>query len=238
LCAYLIPCGAATSAPNRSAPCASHCCGACSEMLVLAPPPRPCPEIDPLPWCAQLARETTVLVKSYTLPDGRTIKVGPERFAAPEVLFNPRLANKEQPGLAQIAFQCIQVRQCCCIVVQTLQYRIAVQCSSAVQPYSSAVQPYSSADPAVQHCNSVATWQCSSAEPPLRVHDLPVHPTLRTRGKQGWATQPSSAGRCGSTAVQQYGGSAGASVGSSGAAQVLQVLIPEHPGAVGVYAGR
>ena len=57
----------------------------------------------------QLARETTALAKSYTLPDGRTIKLGPERFVAPEVLFNPRLANREQPGLAQMAFQCIQV---------------------------------------------------------------------------------------------------------------------------------
>ena len=74
-----------------------------------------------------MARETTVLTKSYTLPDGRTIKVGPERFAAPEVLFNPRLANKEQPGLAQMAFQCIQVGGRCSSAAAGLQ------CSSAAQ---------------------------------------------------------------------------------------------------------
>jgi len=37
----------------------------------------------------QLAEETTVLLKKYTLPDGRFIKVGEERFQAPEVLFHP-----------------------------------------------------------------------------------------------------------------------------------------------------
>ncbi|CAG7725254.1 unnamed protein product, partial [Allacma fusca] len=31
----------------------------------------------------KLALETTVLVETYTLPDGRVIKVGGERFEAP-----------------------------------------------------------------------------------------------------------------------------------------------------------
>lgn len=35
----------------------------------------------------KLAEDTTVLVESYTLPDGRVIKVGSERFEAPECLF-------------------------------------------------------------------------------------------------------------------------------------------------------
>lgn len=38
----------------------------------------------------QLARETTCLNETYTLPDGRTIRVGAERFMAPEALINPR----------------------------------------------------------------------------------------------------------------------------------------------------
>ncbi|RVW45218.1 Actin-related protein 2 [Vitis vinifera] len=37
----------------------------------------------------QLGLETTILVKNYTLPDGRVIKVGTERFQAPEALFTP-----------------------------------------------------------------------------------------------------------------------------------------------------
>ena len=47
----------------------------------------------------KLARETTALVESYELPDGRTIKVGQERFEAPECLFQPGLVDVEQPGV-------------------------------------------------------------------------------------------------------------------------------------------
>nr|BAU61515.1 actin related protein2 [Parachlorella kessleri] len=57
---------------------------------------------------AKLARETTCLVKSYTLPDGRVIRVGAERFTAPEAMFNPSLLGVEAPGIAEMAFSCIQ----------------------------------------------------------------------------------------------------------------------------------
>lgn len=56
----------------------------------------------------KLAEETTVLVESYTLPDGRTIRVGSERFEAPECLFQPHLVDCEQPGIAEFLFQTIQ----------------------------------------------------------------------------------------------------------------------------------
>eukprot|EP00898_Chlorokybus_atmophyticus_P005748 jgi/Chlat1/6174/Chrsp41S09036 len=56
----------------------------------------------------QLARDTTVVLKSYTLPDGRVIQVGPERFMAPEALFRPELIGVEGPGLAELVFKCIQ----------------------------------------------------------------------------------------------------------------------------------
>lgn len=55
----------------------------------------------------KLANETTVLVEEYTLPDGRTIKVGGERFGAPEALFQPHLINVESPGVAEMLFNCI-----------------------------------------------------------------------------------------------------------------------------------
>lgn len=57
----------------------------------------------------QLARETTCQQRAYTLPDGRTIRVGSERFMAPEALFNPSLLDVESPGIAEQVFQCIQV---------------------------------------------------------------------------------------------------------------------------------
>ncbi|KAH7315977.1 hypothetical protein KP509_21G072600 [Ceratopteris richardii] len=56
----------------------------------------------------QLGVETTILVKQYTLPDGRVIKVGGERFQAPEALFNPDLLDIDGEGLAETAFRCVQ----------------------------------------------------------------------------------------------------------------------------------
>jgi len=56
----------------------------------------------------KLALETTVLVESYTLPDGREIKIGAERFEAAEALFNPILADKEGKGMHELVFDTIQ----------------------------------------------------------------------------------------------------------------------------------
>ncbi|KAH9791852.1 actin-related protein 2 [Citrus sinensis] len=56
----------------------------------------------------QLGLETTILVKNYTLPDGRVIKVGTERFQAPEALFTPELIDVEGDGMADMVFRCIQ----------------------------------------------------------------------------------------------------------------------------------
>ncbi|EWZ28195.1 actin-related protein, ARP2 class [Fusarium oxysporum Fo47] len=56
----------------------------------------------------RLSEDTTVLVKEYTLPDGRIVRVGSERFEAPECLFQPHLVNSESPGLSEILFNTIQ----------------------------------------------------------------------------------------------------------------------------------
>ncbi|RKO92693.1 actin family, partial [Blyttiomyces helicus] len=42
------------------------------------------------------------------LPDGRVIKVGSERFEAPEALFQPHLVDVETPGVAELLFGAIQ----------------------------------------------------------------------------------------------------------------------------------
>lgn len=68
----------------------------------------------------RLSEETTVMVESYQvcirfppgfrcltilqLPDGRVIKVGSERFEAPECMFQPHLVDVEQPGMAGTSF--------------------------------------------------------------------------------------------------------------------------------------
>ena len=79
----------------------------------------------------RLSEETTTLVESYVvrhlafvpyffprfdmhhllslqLPDGRVIKVGSERFEAPECMFQPHLVDIEQPGVAEMLFETIQ----------------------------------------------------------------------------------------------------------------------------------
>jgi actin-related protein 2 len=55
----------------------------------------------------RIADETTCLVQQFTLPDGRTIKLGAERFQAPEVLFSPELMGVEGGGMADLVFKCI-----------------------------------------------------------------------------------------------------------------------------------
>jgi actin-related protein 2 len=56
----------------------------------------------------KLAQETTCLMENYTLPDGRVIKIGRERFEAPECLFNPSLIDSEKSGMADMVFEMIQ----------------------------------------------------------------------------------------------------------------------------------
>jgi actin-related protein 2 len=55
-----------------------------------------------------LALETTVLIRKYTLPDGRVIKLGRERYQASEVLFNPSLIDVEDCGVHEMLFNMIQ----------------------------------------------------------------------------------------------------------------------------------
>lgn len=43
----------------------------------------------------------------YALPDGQKLKVGSERFRAPEILFDPELIGLEWPGLHQIVVDAI-----------------------------------------------------------------------------------------------------------------------------------
>jgi actin-related protein 2 len=71
----------------------------------------------------KLAEETTVLVENYTLPDGRVIRVGSERFEAPECMFQPHLVDCEQPGIAEMLFNTIQTAD---VDVRTSLYKAIV----------------------------------------------------------------------------------------------------------------
>jgi centractin len=39
---------------------------------------------------------------TYTLPDGTTLKLGPERYMAPEILFHPHLVGLEDKGVHEL----------------------------------------------------------------------------------------------------------------------------------------
>ncbi|KAF4627943.1 hypothetical protein G7Y89_g10206 [Cudoniella acicularis] len=46
-------------------------------------------------------------VVEYVLPDGNKIKIGAERFRAPEILFDPEIIGLEYPGIHQIVVDAI-----------------------------------------------------------------------------------------------------------------------------------
>ena len=47
-------------------------------------------------------------MKSFVLPDGSTLEIGPARFRAPEVLFRPDLIGEEYEGLHECLVFAIQ----------------------------------------------------------------------------------------------------------------------------------
>jgi len=59
--------------------------------------------------CCQLASDDTDAkrIVEYTLPDGNILKLGQERFRAPEALFTPELIGAEDVGSHQVLFDAI-----------------------------------------------------------------------------------------------------------------------------------
>ncbi|KAL1915448.1 uncharacterized protein VTP21DRAFT_6572 [Calcarisporiella thermophila] len=51
---------------------------------------------------AKEEKETAGKTDDFMLPDGHIIKLGPERFRAPEILFNPELVGLEYAGIHQV----------------------------------------------------------------------------------------------------------------------------------------
>ncbi|KAI9710657.1 MAG: Actin-like protein [Bogoriella megaspora] len=58
-------------------------------------------------WTTGAATRTENKSLEYALPDGNKIKVGTERFRAPEILFDPEIIGLEYPGIHQIVVDSI-----------------------------------------------------------------------------------------------------------------------------------
>lgn len=52
-------------------------------------------------------KETGAGERKYELPDGNTVSVTTERIKAAELLFNPRLIDRDMPGLHDTTFNCL-----------------------------------------------------------------------------------------------------------------------------------
>ena len=57
----------------------------------------------------RLARETCCFDKTFHLPDGKSIRLGRERFEAAELLFNPLVDGVESLGTSELVFKAINV---------------------------------------------------------------------------------------------------------------------------------
>ena len=57
----------------------------------------------------KLAEKVSGMEKQYTLPDGETLTIGPERFLAPEAFFNPSSIGKEETPLDEAVYSVVQL---------------------------------------------------------------------------------------------------------------------------------
>ncbi|KAK7268577.1 hypothetical protein RIF29_21278 [Crotalaria pallida] len=54
-----------------------------------------------------IANSSSVVEKSYKLPDGHVITIGDERFRCPEILFDPSIIGKESPAIHEMTYYSI-----------------------------------------------------------------------------------------------------------------------------------
>ena len=79
-----------------------------------------------------VTNDSSCLGKEYSLPDGRVIKIGEERFRCPEVLFRPHFESSEQTGLIEKLNSTIQ--KCDIDIQGQLYYNIVLSGGSTLLP--------------------------------------------------------------------------------------------------------
>ncbi|KAL9112274.1 MAG: hypothetical protein Q9227_003392 [Pyrenula ochraceoflavens] len=66
----------------------------------------PDPKREEKEWASALGKMDSKMI-DYTLPDGHKIRLGTERFRAPEILFQPEIIGSEYPGVHQMVVDAI-----------------------------------------------------------------------------------------------------------------------------------
>jgi len=65
------------------------------------------PKKEEKEWAGPAGKMANEKIVEYELPDGNKIKIGAERFRAPEILFDPEIIGLEYPGIPQIVVDAI-----------------------------------------------------------------------------------------------------------------------------------
>ena len=69
----------------------------------------------------EIERDNNTEIKEYKLPDGKVIKLGPECFRAPEILFSPSIIGTEYGGVPKcLEMQSLNLTWICernCLVI-------------------------------------------------------------------------------------------------------------------------
>lgn len=58
-------------------------------------------------FLAEMSKKDADLETNYTLPDGKQIKIGSERFRATEALFQPSFLGLDQGGVHHLTFKTV-----------------------------------------------------------------------------------------------------------------------------------
>ncbi|MEW5319390.1 MAG: hypothetical protein WDW38_010546 [Sanguina aurantia] len=112
----------------------------------------------------KFANETTACVESYVLPDGKVLRLGAERFTAPEVLFTPSMVDSEAPGIAQMTFNAIN--EASMDVRRRLYEHIVISGGSSMYP---GLPDRMQSDIVALHHDRVLKGQPSASAPRIRV---------------------------------------------------------------------
>lgn len=163
----------------------------------------------------KLALETTVLEKTFTLPDGSTCKIGQERFEATEALFQPHLIGAESEGLSSQLWNCIQA---CDIDIRSKLYEAVVLSggSTMFPGLSSRVEKDMTnlfVEKALKGDRSKLTknrFNLKIADPPRRKHMVflgaAVYALVRDPGQSNWLSKAEYKERGADSVKERFGG--------------------------------